>query len=133
MACTGNNPCLNGGTCTDGIGSFICDCAGTGYYGLTCEVSQAIPCVDDPVWVSSLNGMTCADFVDDIEDLCSSSWAADAAGVTAEETCPVSCQSGCALTYDDCCELSPPTIPSAARRPPDYCNITCLRRCGNRE
>lgn len=29
-------PCKNGGTCTDGVASFTCDCAGTGYDGATC-------------------------------------------------------------------------------------------------
>ena len=107
----GNRPCRNGGVCTDGIGSYTCACP-AGFCGLTC-VDQAqngangpqCPCVDDPVWVSSQNGKTCADFVGHVSDWCSSSWAADAVGFTAGEACPVACQSGCLLTYDDCCEL----------------------------
>jgi hypothetical protein len=31
------NPCLNGGSCTDGLGTFTCDCTGTNHTGTTCE------------------------------------------------------------------------------------------------
>jgi hypothetical protein len=98
-----NRPCLNGGVCTDGIGSFTCDCAGTGYYGRTCEISQTTPCVDDPAWVDPVTGGPCSSLTADREYYCSRG--ADAAGVTASEACPILCESGCALTYDDCCEL----------------------------
>ena len=98
-----NIPCLNGGVCTDGIGSFTCDCAGTGYYGLTCEIPMSTPCdpEDDPAWVDQY-GSVCLVFEN--QGVCSQ--AVDAAGVTASEACPVACQSGCLLTYDDCCEFT---------------------------
>ena len=32
------NPCQNGGVCMDGINRYDCNCSGTGYYGLLCEM-----------------------------------------------------------------------------------------------
>jgi len=32
-----DHPCQNGGTCIDEIGTYICDCSGTGYYGTNCN------------------------------------------------------------------------------------------------
>ena len=34
-----SNPCMNGGTCTDGLNSFTCTCA-LGYGGLDCSPSK---------------------------------------------------------------------------------------------
>ncbi|TNF33867.1 MAG: hypothetical protein EP329_07855 [Deltaproteobacteria bacterium] len=36
------NPCLNGGTCTDGVDSFTCACVGA-WTGTTCEISTGPP------------------------------------------------------------------------------------------
>ena len=36
--CT-SDPCMNGGTCTDGVNDYTCDCV-TGYTGTTCETSK---------------------------------------------------------------------------------------------
>jgi hypothetical protein len=112
---SGDNPCLNGGACTDGIGRPICTCA-TGFCGPTCadplDVSQngGQCCVDDPDWSAMSSGgqeggPPCSFFVGH-ESFCSDDRAVNAAGVTALEACPVSCGSGCLLTHDDCCELS---------------------------
>ena len=45
------NPCLNGGSCTDGVKAYTCQCP-PGYFGLTCECSPSmyrpaptLPCV----------------------------------------------------------------------------------------
>ncbi|KAJ8978000.1 hypothetical protein NQ317_004545 [Molorchus minor] len=35
---TGRSPCQNGGVCIDGIFRYDCNCTGTGYMGLLCEV-----------------------------------------------------------------------------------------------
>jgi len=35
--CQGNNPCKNGGTCTNLQGNYTCDCSNTGYRGRQCE------------------------------------------------------------------------------------------------
>ena len=53
---------MNGGTCTDGIGTFSCDCTNTGFCGTTCaDAAFAVqtqhggqcPCEDDATWVYS--------------------------------------------------------------------------------
>ena len=123
---TGDSPCLNGGVCTDGIGSFTCDCAGTGFCGPTCvnplDASQnggQCPCEDDLTWTGVERpgsfgvhitvvtpGGPCSSFMGHgITDY--RHGAANAAGVTAADACPIVCRSGCLLTFDDCCELSP--------------------------
>ena len=33
-------PCLNGGNCTDGVNNFTCNCTGTGYSGDLCECGK---------------------------------------------------------------------------------------------
>jgi hypothetical protein len=42
-------PCLNKGVCKNAVGSYSCDCAGTGFNGKTCEIDQdecaAGPCL----------------------------------------------------------------------------------------
>ena len=124
MLClSGNSPCLNGGACTDGIGSFTCACA-AGFCGLTCadplDASQnggQCPCEDDPAWEvdpceddGDTCMVTCISFSrmqnrDHAGVMQACSQLTDAAGVTAQDACPNSCQNGCALTYDDCCAL----------------------------
>lgn len=32
-----SEPCRNGGKCSDENNEFICDCEGTGFYGIQCE------------------------------------------------------------------------------------------------
>ena len=111
MLCSsGNSPCENGGTCTDGVGSYTCTCA-TGFCGPTCadpaQPNGQCPCADDPAWVTNdqfPHGDPCS-FFDNPDNRPYCSQVVDAAGVTASEACPVSCQSPCTLTYDDCCEL----------------------------
>jgi len=48
-----DSPCLNGGTCTDGIGFFTCECA-AGFTGEHCQ-SIVTPCESNPCQ----NGGTC--------------------------------------------------------------------------
>ena len=64
------------------------------------------PCEDDPAWADQY-GRTCSSIASDDYYRSQCSHYADEAGVSAVDACPVSCQNGCALTYDDCCELSP--------------------------
>ena len=33
-----SEPCQNGGKCTNLIGEYRCNCAGTGFEGLNCEI-----------------------------------------------------------------------------------------------
>ena len=49
-----SNPCLNGGKCMNTIGSFECDCSGTGYEGPLCTI-DVNECLDSPC----LNGGVC--------------------------------------------------------------------------
>ena len=35
------NPCEHGGTCTDGVNSYTCECA-DGYTGVNCETGMTI-------------------------------------------------------------------------------------------
>ena len=119
MLClSGNSPCLNGGACTDGIGQYTCACA-AGFCGPTCadpaQPNGQCPCADDPSWTDVMQSRgPCSSFATDREYYCSHG--ADAAGVTAAVACPVSCQSGCALTYDDCCEISHTCFHQALRQ-----------------
>ncbi|KAJ8936905.1 hypothetical protein NQ318_010932 [Aromia moschata] len=47
---TGGSPCQNGGVCIDGVSRYDCNCTGTGYTGLLCEMDTdeckeyAMPC-----------------------------------------------------------------------------------------
>ena len=34
-----NSPCQNGGSCTDGVNQFTCQCV-TGFTGTNCEISK---------------------------------------------------------------------------------------------
>eukprot|EP00057_Strongylocentrotus_purpuratus_P007066 XP_011661540.1 PREDICTED: uncharacterized protein LOC105437059 [Strongylocentrotus purpuratus] len=58
------NPCLNGGTCTDGVNSFSCTCR-AGYYGPICD-EGINECNSDPCQ----NGGTCAEGVDSFTCTC---------------------------------------------------------------
>ena len=118
-----DEPCQNGGVCTDGLGGFSCECP-PGFVAPTCELPCVDPpcphdsvseclswhatarssttqchdeCADDPAWISQQYSAGCAEVENGLS--CS---AADASGVTAAEACPIACQSGCALTFDDC-------------------------------
>ena len=68
------------------------------------EISQTLPCEDNPAWVDAQYGRACS-YMAAHQDQCDQY--ANAVGITAASACPVSCESGCALTYDDCCELLP--------------------------
>ena len=35
------NPCLNGGSCIDGVNTFTCQCA-LNFTGMTCETSKCM-------------------------------------------------------------------------------------------
>ena len=40
--CNTGTPCSNGGICSNTIGSFTCNCTGTGFGGATCTDSKSI-------------------------------------------------------------------------------------------
>jgi len=61
--CQGNNPCKNGGTCTNLQGNYTCDCSNTGYRGRQCEefmnrCSDGL-CQNGGVCTSQLEGYHC--------------------------------------------------------------------------
>ena len=62
------DPCLNGGTCSDGVDSFSCACA-AGYEGPTCAVNHD-DCAPDPC----LHGGTCSDGVDSFSCACTAGY-----------------------------------------------------------
>ena len=41
--CSPNNPCQNGGRCMSRQDTFQCDCSGTGYTGITCDMEATTP------------------------------------------------------------------------------------------
>ena len=59
--CSGN-PCLNGGTCVDGINSFSCTCI-PGHTGSNCSVDinecESNQCQNGGTCVDGLNSFTC--------------------------------------------------------------------------
>ena len=58
------NPCLNGGTCTDGINDYTCECV-AGFTGRNCSIN-----IDDCSPNPCLNGGTCTDGINDNIDDC---------------------------------------------------------------
>ncbi|MFT7582457.1 MAG: hypothetical protein ACI9MR_004139, partial [Myxococcota bacterium] len=85
--CATQAPCANGAGCGDVAGGYVCDCAGTGFVGTTCE-ADADECDPDPCQ----SGATCNDLrppasgVGCVDDLGSIAWwtgdidASDASG-----------------------------------------------------
>ena len=39
-----SEPCLDGATCTDALGTFICTCA-VGWEGIQCEIGTMVLCI----------------------------------------------------------------------------------------
>ena len=58
-------PCQHNGTCTDGINEYFCNCADTGFEGLTCE-SNIQECESNPC----TNNATCEDGIKDYTCQC---------------------------------------------------------------
>jgi hypothetical protein len=81
-------PCLNGGTCTDGVASFSCACA-DGYEGETCEV-DIDECADSPC----LNGGTCTDGVAAFSCACADGYEGANCEVDIDECAAAPCLSG---------------------------------------
>ena len=45
--CSSPTTCQNGGTCTNSVGSYSCDCTGTGYEGTNCATGIMFLLVND--------------------------------------------------------------------------------------
>jgi cysteine-rich repeat protein len=58
-----DDPCENGGACTNTTGSFSCDCAGTGYSGTTCQTDvdecAGAPCENGGVCTNTAGSFSC--------------------------------------------------------------------------
>ena len=59
-----SDPCENGGTCSDGIAEYTCDCF-DGFEGTNCE-TNINECDSNPCQ----NGGTCSDKVNNFDCLC---------------------------------------------------------------
>ncbi|XP_049813652.1 protein eyes shut-like [Schistocerca nitens] len=57
-----SNPCMNGGTCIDGVASYNCTCP-DGYMGEQCEENfdecESNPCLNNGTCVDEVNGYVC--------------------------------------------------------------------------
>lgn len=60
-----SGPCQHGGSCVDGLNSYTCECAGTGYAGDDCSVN-----IDECAPQPCRNGGTCLDDVNDYHCNC---------------------------------------------------------------
>lgn len=59
------NPCANGGSCTDLINRYICDCPAP-FGGMNCEEDTVDECASNPC----RNGANCTDLVGGFECVC---------------------------------------------------------------
>ena len=66
-----SSPCQNGGTCTDSVNSYTCNCD-AGYSGDNCE-TDINECASNPC----LNGGTCIDGINSFTCNCVSGYAGD--------------------------------------------------------
>lgn len=48
-----DEPCLNGGTCNDGVNDYTCICV-DGYTGHNCSVGKNIICISDVIIQSTI-------------------------------------------------------------------------------
>ena len=99
-----------------------------------------VQCEDDPNFEST-HGDACLAFSAQRE-LCSASSGANSEGVSASEACPISCGTGCALTFDSCwnqqetcqnggvCVNLPGVEAFGCDCTPHYTGPTCETYCG---
>lgn len=59
-----NNPCMNGGSCIDGVNSHVCTCK-AGFTGKNCQININ-ECGSSPC----LNGATCVDEINNYSCVC---------------------------------------------------------------
>ncbi|MGB0592077.1 MAG: PKD domain-containing protein, partial [Myxococcota bacterium] len=87
-----DSPCLNGGTCTDGVASFTCACA-AGFEGETCDVNID-ECADSPC----LNGGTCTDGVASFTCECAVGFEGETCDVDIDDCADSPCLNGGSCT-----------------------------------
>jgi hypothetical protein len=81
-------PCLNGGTCVDGVASFTCECA-DGFEGEDCGVNT-----DDCTEDACLNGGTCVDGVASFTCECADGFEGEDCGVNTDDCVEAPCLNG---------------------------------------
>ncbi|WP_224366981.1 FG-GAP-like repeat-containing protein [Hyalangium versicolor] len=82
------NPCLNGGTCTDGVNGYTCQCS-PGYAGTNCESN-----VDDCAANPCLNGGTCTDGINSYTCQCAPGYSGATCATNINECLPEPCLNG---------------------------------------
>ncbi|MDI3290426.1 FG-GAP-like repeat-containing protein [Polyangium sp. 15x6] len=82
------NPCQNGGTCTDGVDSYTCQCA-PGFTGTNCE-TNVDGCTPNPCQ----NGGTCTDGVDGYTCQCAPGFTGTNCETNVDDCTPNPCQNG---------------------------------------
>ncbi|MRG93427.1 FG-GAP-like repeat-containing protein [Polyangium spumosum] len=82
------NPCQNGGTCTDGVDGYTCECA-AGFTGKDCETN-----VDDCAPNPCQNGGTCTDGVDGYTCECAAGFTGTNCETNVDACAPNPCQNG---------------------------------------
>ena len=87
------DPCLNGGTCVDGIDQYTCECA-PGYTGTTCEI-DINECASDPC----MNGGLCIDQINGFVCMCPAGYIGTICETDLNECASGPCQNG-GLCYD---------------------------------
>ncbi|KFE60923.1 FG-GAP-like repeat-containing protein [Hyalangium minutum] len=83
-----SNPCLNGGTCTDGVNGYTCACT-PGYSGATCA-TDVNECQPNPC----LNGGTCTDGVNSYTCQCAPGYSGPGCATNINECSPNPCLNG---------------------------------------
>jgi Notch-like protein len=85
-----SNPCLNGGTCTDGTDSYTCTCAGTGYTDSHCQTD-----VDECEGEAECeNGSTCVNDVGSYHCTCLPGYEGQLCQSNSNECASQPCQNG---------------------------------------
>ena len=80
------NPCLNDGSCFDGVDSFLCECK-DGFSGDNCEINYN-DCDPNPC----LNGGTCTDGSNSFTCECDKGFSGDTCGIVDANCDPNPCQ-----------------------------------------
>ena len=81
-------PCQNGGTCTDGIGMYTCDCEDS-YNGTDCE-NNINECYSNPCQ----NGGTCMDGINSYTCTCATGFTGTDCQINIDDCDPNPCKNG---------------------------------------
>ena len=87
-----SEPCHNGGTCINDVGTYTCQCA-SGFSGSNCDINN-----DDCIGNQCENGGTCVDGIDSYTCSCPPDWGGDFCEVNLNECAQQPCLNGGACT-----------------------------------